>query len=202
MHKSKKSLYSPQTSWLLEAGQRLRFWAALLAQHMSCIHSSLTLHILHTSYSTTLIFPFIIFTDTHIIMPYTLVQLSFLTKKATRFTICPSSLKPANFNLHFWTHWGQKITHIWRFIQFVLPHIDITLKISIGPMEITLSPRPYNGQAFDEENVWVPVHQKQGGDGEYWLWGDHFPKYIELYPFLPPISTFDNGVSLSMYIKI
>jgi hypothetical protein len=174
-----------------------RFQVALLARHTSCIHLSLTLHILHTSYSTTLIFLLIIFTSTQPIMPYTLLQLLFLAKKATRFTMCCSSLKPPNFNLHFWMHLAQKITHIQRFIQFMLPHVDITLKISIRPMEITLSLRPYNGQSFDEENIWAPVYQKWGGDGEYWLWGDRFPKYT-----LSPISTFDNGVCPLMYIEI
>jgi hypothetical protein len=175
-----------------------RFQAALPAWHMSCVHSSLTSHILHTSYSTTLIFLLIIFTGTQPIMPYTLLQLSFLTKKATCFTVRCSSLKPPNFNLHFWMCWAKKITHIWRLIRFVLWHIDITLKISIGGMEITLSPRPCNCQAVGpEDNVWAPGLQKRGGNREYWLWGDQFPKYT-----LSPISTFNNGVCPSMYIEI
>jgi hypothetical protein len=78
-------------------------------------------------------------------------------------------------------------------------HVDVTLKISIGPMEITLSPRPHNGQAIGEEIVWAPG-LKRGGNGKYRLWGISF-KIHRIYTF-PPFSTFENSVGPSIYIEI
>ena len=124
--------------------------AAISAQHVA--RTFVSSHIFHTTYSTFSYF------STHylhqqLIMPFTLVQLSFLTKRATRFTIRHSSLKLSNINSHFWTRWTKQITHIRRLIRFVLRHVDISLKISIGPMEINISPTPHNRQAVGEENV-------------------------------------------------
>jgi hypothetical protein len=86
-------------------------------------------------------------------MQFTLLQLKFLAKQATRFVVRCSSLYPANFNLQIFDTLGKKFTHIRKNLRFVLWHVDITVKISIGPMEITLSPASHNYQAVSEENV-------------------------------------------------
>ena len=74
-------------------------------------------------------------------------------KTVANFTVHCSTLKPANFNLHFWTCWTKKITHLHKLTRFVLQHLNITVKISIGGVDITLSPRLHNGGAVGEENV-------------------------------------------------
>jgi hypothetical protein len=66
---------------------------------------------------------------TTLYMPITF--LSIFAKAAIRFAVRCSTLKPANFNLHFWTRWTKKITHLRKFICFIIRNASINATINL-----------------------------------------------------------------------